>query len=320
MIYRRLGRTGLRMPIMGMGSGGGPDPLGQASGVPEPEIHSLLHRAFDLGITYFDTSPGYMESEVILGRALKSIPRGKLILSTKIALASGMPGEPIQTMRPEEVKEAVDRSLARLQTDYIDIMLLAVAGPEHFDVVVNQHLPVLQNLQRSGKISFIGSSELSRSDGNHEWLRKILPTGLVDVAMVAHNMINQCAREEVFPYCVKNDIGVINIFTVRRVFGVPGRLDEVLADLIQRNVVKEDAIDLNHPLAFLLENGEAGSLIEAAYRYAAYTSGVTTVMNGANEIPWLEENVRNIQKGPISELNRQRLREIFANVHEAIGN
>lgn len=320
MIYRRLGRTGLRMPIMGMGSGGGPDPLGQASGVPEPEIHSLLHRAFDLGITYFDSSPGYMESEVILGRALKSIPRDKLILSTKIALASGIPSEPIQTMRPEKVNKAVDRSLTRLQTDYVDIMLLAVAGPDYLDVVVNEHLPVLQDLQRAGKIRFIGSSELSRSDGSHEWLKKILPTGLIDVAMVAHNMINQCAREEVFPYCVKNDIGVINIFTVRRVFGVPGRLEEVLADLIQRNVVKEDAIDLNGPLAFLLENGEAGTLIEAAYRYAAYTPGVTTVMNGANEIPWLEENVRNIQKGPISEGNRQRLREIFANVQEAIGN
>ena len=320
MIYRRLGRTGLRMPIMGMGSGGGPDPLGQASGVPEPEIHSLLHRAFDLGITYFDSSPGYMESEVILGRALKSIPREKLILSTKIALASSMPGEPIKSMRPEKVKEAVDRSLTRLQTDYIDIMLLAVAGPEHFDVVVNQHLPVLQNLQRSGKIRFIGSSELSRSDGSHEWLKKILPTGLIDVAMVAHNMINQCAQEEVFPHCAKNDIGVINIFTVRRVLGIPGRLEEVLTDLIQRNVVSEDAVDLNRPLEFLLEDGEAGSLIEAAYRYASYTPGVTTVMNGANEIPWLEENVHNIQKGPISERNRRRLREIFSNVHEAIGN
>ena len=320
MIYRRLGKTELKMPIMGMGSGGGPDPLGQASGLPESEIHSLLHRAFDLGITYFDTSPGYMDSEVILGRALKSIPREKLILSTKIALASSMPGEPIQIKSSEEVTQAVDRSLDRMQTEYIDIMHMAVTGPEFHDVVVNEHLPILQDLQRAGKIRFIGSSELSRSDGSHEWLKKILPTGLIDVAMVAHNIINQCAQEEVFPYCVKNDIGVINIFTVRRVFGVAGRLEEVLTDLIQRNVVGEDTVDLNLPLAFLLEDGEAGSLIEAAYRYAAYTPGVTTVMNGANEIPWLEENVHNIQKGPISEGNRRRLREIFSNVHEAIGN
>ncbi len=91
MIYRRLGRTGLQMPLMGMGSGGGPDPLGQASGVPEREIHALLHRAYDLGITYFDTSPGYMESEAILGRALKPLPRDELILSTKIPLATSTP-------------------------------------------------------------------------------------------------------------------------------------------------------------------------------------------------------------------------------------
>ena len=57
MIYRTLGRTGLEMPIMGMGSGGGTDPLGQVSGKPEREIHALLHRAYDLGINFFDTSP-----------------------------------------------------------------------------------------------------------------------------------------------------------------------------------------------------------------------------------------------------------------------
>ena len=308
------------MSIVGMGSGGGPDPLGQASGVPETEVHALIHRAYDLGITYFDTSPSYMESEAILGRALKSLPRDKLIISTKIALASGNPGEPIRVMHAHEVAAAVDRSLRRLQTDYLDIMLLAVAGAEHLDAVVNDHIPVLQGLQKAGKIRFLGSSEVSRDDGSHEWLKSILPTGLIDVAMVAHNIINQCAQAEVFPYCVKNDIGVINIFTVRRVFGIPGRLEEVLADLMKRKVVDRDAIDLEQPLEFLLSDGEIDSLIEAAYRYAAYTPGVTTVMNGTNEIPWLEENVRNLQKGPISDKKRERLKSIFFRVAEPIGN
>ena len=320
MIYRTLGRTGLQMPILGMGSGGGPDPLGQASGKPEHEVHALLHRAFDLGITFFDTSPGYMESEVILGRALKSLPREKLILSTKIPLAGLTPDETVQIMPAEDIKVEVDRSLSRLQTEYLDIMLIAVAGPEYFEVVANEHLPVLQELQRAGKIRFIGSSELSRSDGSHEWQKRLLPSGLIDVAMVAHNMINQSAQQTVLPYCAENDIGVINIFTVRRVFGVPGRLEEVLADLMQRRVIAEEDVDLSRPLDFLLEEGEVGSLIEAAYRYAAYTPGVTTVMNGANEIPWLEENVRNIQKGPIAEKNRERLKKIFARVSEPIGN
>ena len=320
MIYRTLGRTDIRMPIMGMGSGGGPDPLGQASGKPEREVHALIRRAFDLGITYFDTSPGYMESEVILGRALKDFPRDDLILSTKIALAGIMPDESVSVMQRDEIVDAVDLSLKRLQTDYLDIMLMAVAGPEFFDVVENEHIPVLQDLQRAGKIRFLGSSELSRDDGSHEWLQRLLPTGLVDVAMVAHNIINQCAQETVHPYCIEHDVGVINIFTVRRVFGTPGRLKEVLSDLMDRGVIDADVVDLNDPLRFLLDDGDAGSLIECAYRYAAYSPGVTTVMNGANEIPWLEENVRNIQKGPISEDKRSRLKTIFGRIAEAIGN
>ena len=318
MIYRTLGRTDLQMPIMGMGSGGGPDPFGQASGKPEHEVHELLHRAYDLGITFFDTSPGYMESEAILGRALNSIPREKLILSTKIPLAGLAPDNTVQIMHADDIAESVDRSLSRLQTEYIDIMLMAVAGAEYFDVVVNDHLPVLQNLQRAGKIRFLGSSELSRTDGSHEWLKRLLPGNLIDVAMVAHNMINQCAQEYVFPYCMEHNIGVINVFTVRRVFGVPGRLEEVLADLVQLDIVAKEDIDFENPLEFLLE-GDVESLIEASYRYAAYTPGVTTVMNGANEIPWLEENVHSIQKGPIPEEKRRRLKEIFARVSEPIG-
>jgi L-galactose dehydrogenase len=320
MIYRKLGRTGLQMPLMGMGSGGGPDPLGQGSGVPEREIHTLLHRAFDLGITFFDTSPGYMDSELILGRALKDLPRDQLILSTKIPLATSLPGDPVHIMTRDEVVAAVDHSLSRLKTDYVDIMLMAVAGTEYFDPVVNDQVPVLQDLQRAGKIRFLGSSELSRTDWSHEWLGSLLPTGLIDVAMVAHNMINQNAQETVFPFCVEHDIGVINIFTVRRVFGIPGRLEEVLADLMQRGVVPTEAIDIDNPLEFLLEGDDVGSLIEAAYRYAAYTPGVTTVMNGANEIPWMEENITSVHKGPLGENKRRRLTEIFSRVREPIGN
>ncbi len=320
MIYRTLGNTGLRMPIMGMGTGGGPDPLGQASGIPEREIHRLLHRAFDLGITYFDTSPGYMDSEVILGRALQALPREDLIVSTKIPLAAAPPGEPVQVMTEKDINSSVDQSLRRLGMEYVDIMLIAVSDSRYFETVVQNQLPILQQLVDAGKIRHLGSSELSRSDGSHEWLQKLLPTGLLGVAMVAHNMINQSAQETLFPYCLEKDIGVMNVFTVRKVFGQPGRLREVLQDLIQRGLVDAEALNIEHPLDFLLQEEDADSLIECAYRYAAYTPGVTTVLNGANEIPWLEENVANVQKGPLSDKSRERLKALFGRVAEPIGN
>ena len=80
MEYRTLGRTGLNVSLLGMGTGGW-NCLGQRHDppVPEPDIHRLLHGVFDLGINLFDTAPGYLESEAILGRALRSLPRDQVV-------------------------------------------------------------------------------------------------------------------------------------------------------------------------------------------------------------------------------------------------
>lgn len=320
MHYRTLGRTGLNVSIVGMGTGGGPDPLGQKSGLPESEAIALLRRAYDLGVNLFDTAPGYMESEVILGRALREVPRESFVISTKIALAGGMPGEAMRIMRADEIEPAVDRSLRRLQMDHVDLLLLGVAGPEHLELVLHEHLPVLKRLQQAGKIRHLGSSELSRADGAHRWLQAVLPHDILDVAMVAHNMINQSAQRSVFPACLRRRVGVINIFTVRRVFSVPGRLEEVLNDLKQRGVVSPTAVSDANPLGWIVAEGAADSLIEAAYRYAAYTEGVNTVMNGSTNPAMLESNIASIHKGPLDAAVRDRLATIFGAVEEAIGN
>ena len=322
MKYRRLGRTGLKVSPMGMGTGGH-DPLGVKSGRPESEMVALLHQAFDLGINLFDTSPGYGNgrSERILGSALGELPRDELVISTKIALASSMPGEPPQVMRPTEVGPAVEGSLRRLRMDYVDIMLMAVADlPEHFDTVIDVLIPELVRLKEQGKIRFIGSSESTRSDGAHIWLRRVLPTELVDVVMVGHNMINQSAQRTVFPICIEKEMGVLNIFTVRNLYWNPKRLQEVLADLKQRGALADDSLDDENPLGWLLEDGECGSLVEAAYRYAAYTKGVTTVMCGTIDVRELEEDVETIQKGPLSANKVERLKLTFGHIAEPIGN
>ncbi|MBI4626194.1 MAG: aldo/keto reductase, partial [Verrucomicrobia bacterium] len=254
------------------------------------------------------------------GRALKSLPREQLVISTKIALAGGMPGEPMKVMRTNEIEAAVETSLRRLQMDYVDLMLIGVAGPEHFDIVVTEHLPVLVRLKAAGKIRHLGSTELSRSDGSHEWLKKILPVGALDVAMVAHNMINQSAQKTVFPLCRELNVGVFNVFTVRRVFSVPGRLQEVVRSLRERGVIAPDAVPNDAPLDWLMADGTSESIIEAAYRYAAYTDGVTTIMNGANDIALLEQNIRSVHKGPLPVAACERLRAIFGRVAEPIGN
>ena len=316
MIYRTLGRSGLEVSIMGMGTGGAEDPLGQASGRPEAEAHRLLHRAFELGVNLFDTSPGYMDSELILGRVLKSLPRDQLIVSTKVSL-----GDESGIKQPAEIVTSVENSLKRLQMVHVDLLLIAVSGGvKHFEVVMNEHLPILCKLKDQGKIRFLGSSEHSSCDGEHLWLQKVLPTNIFDVAMVAHNMINQSAQKSIFPLCKELNLGVINVFTVRRALGLPHRTKEVISDLLKLGVISPTDVAPRNPFDWLLHDGEVGSVIEAAYRYAAYTEPVTTVMNGANRISWLEENIANVLKGPLSPEITERLGNIFGRVKVPIGN
>lgn len=303
-----------------MGTGGAGDPLGQASGVPERDIRKLLHRAFDLGVNCFDTAPSYMDSECILGRALKGMPRDDVVVSTKITLAGSMPGMAIQIMKPEDIESAVDASLKRLGMDHVDLLLMSVAGPEYYDYVMNEQMPVLRQLQEKGKVRFLGSSEQSRSDGSHEWMRLLLASDAVDVVMVAYNMINQSARRLVHPVCVENDIGVLNIFTVRNVFRFPERIRETIMDLKERGLINSNGIPADKPLDWLLEDDQTESFVEAAYRFAAYSEGVTTVMMGTLNIGRLEENIRNILKGPLPEEHIEKLHLLFNEVQEPVGN
>lgn len=321
MIYRKLGRTGIEVSIIGQGTGGH-DPLGQKSGKSEQEMCDFLKFAFDSGINLFDTSPGYGNGriETILGKAAKEIGRDKVVLSTKMPVAGGMPGEPLTFMNPKQIEPALDESLKRLQTDYIDMLLLAVADePEHFNTVINDLIPEFQKLIKKGKIKFLGSTEQTRSDGSHVWLSHALATGVLDVAMVGHNMINQSAQHSVFPLCKENNIGVLNIFTVRNVFCNPTRLKEVIADLSKKNIIKIDDIDLENPLNWLIDDG-CLSIIEAAYRYAAYTDSVNAVMCGTIQKNELTENINTISKGPLTDWKIERLKELFGKVAEPIGN
>ena len=107
---RTLGKTGLNMPILGYGGAALPtrwrNPLSYENRV------KLVRYAFDRGVRYFDTAGNYMESQAILGEALKD-RRRDVCLVTKV-----------ETTRPEQVRKAVEKSLKELQTDYLDILLI----------------------------------------------------------------------------------------------------------------------------------------------------------------------------------------------------
>ena len=127
-------------------------------------------------------------------------------------------------------------------------------------------------------------------------------------------------QDVVFPCCAEHNIGVINVFTVRNLFGNPPRLREVIQDLKRRGKIAPEALPDETPLDWLLEDPEVGSLVAAAYRYALHTEPVTAVMSGTIERSELEENVATSGQPPLPEYLRDRLKEIFGVIAEPIGN
>ncbi|MGD2128295.1 MAG: aldo/keto reductase, partial [Lysobacterales bacterium] len=82
MRYRRLGRTGLEVSLLGLGSGG-PNQFGQLRSVPRSQVVSLVRYALDLGVNFFDTAAAYADSEEILAEALSGVPRDRYLLASK---------------------------------------------------------------------------------------------------------------------------------------------------------------------------------------------------------------------------------------------
>jgi predicted aldo/keto reductase-like oxidoreductase len=107
---RTLGKTGLKLPILGYG--GAALPTAWLNPLSREERVELVRYAYDRGVRYFDTSPVYMESEAILGEALKD-RRRQVCLVTKV-----------ESTKPEEVPKSVEQSLKVLQTDYLDLVLI----------------------------------------------------------------------------------------------------------------------------------------------------------------------------------------------------
>jgi len=161
MEHRYLGRSGFKVPVLGFGAGtfGGKGPLFSAwgnSGV--DEARRLVDLCLEAGVALFDTADVYSDgaSEEVLGAAVAG-RRDQVILSTKVSLRSGEGANDVGASRHHLVR-AVESSLRRLGTDYIDLLQL-----HHFDAMtpVEQVMETLDDLMRSGKVRYIGASNYS---------------------------------------------------------------------------------------------------------------------------------------------------------------
>jgi L-galactose dehydrogenase len=314
MNYRILGRTGLKVSLMGLGTGG-PSLFGQQRGVSEAEAGRLLRRALELGINFFDSSAQYRDSEAMLGRALVGVPRSDYILATKFMYAfDGRFAE------PAAVRTSVEQSLLRLKVDAIDILQFHGIKPDEYRQAMETYMPVVTQMQEEGKFRFLGLSENYSHDPEHLMLPMALEDDAFDTAMVGYNLLSPAPEAEILPICQELKVGVICMVAVRMALSRPERLRENLADAVARGVIPAEALtEGEEPLSWLLE-GPAESLPAAGYKYVAAHPAIGTVLTGTADLAHLESNVRAILGPSLSQAHMERLRRIFGQVREPLAN
>jgi L-galactose dehydrogenase len=283
--------------------------MGQGQG--DDNAVAIVRRALELGINIIDTAEVY-GTEANVGRAIKGISRQSIVLCTKTGA-----GSTEKPRDPKDIVESVDQSLRQLGTDYIDIYQLHGVRASVYPYVVEHIVPELLKIRAQGKIRFIGITESFETDTTHAMHQLSSRDACWDTLMVGFNILNTSARRTVFPSAHQHGTGILNMFAVRHALINQDNLRPVLKKLVDLGQVPEDEVDFNNPLGFLLD--EAENLAEAAYRYCLHDPDIDVVLCGTGSIAHLEENIRSVEKGPLSREAVDRLNRIFEKVDSESG-
>jgi aryl-alcohol dehydrogenase-like predicted oxidoreductase len=304
MQYTQLGRTGLTVSVAGLGCGGN-SRIGQGAGLSAAQSVALVREAIDLGVTFFDTAEAY-GTEDILGQAIAPSERSKVVISTKSRISRA--GAPISAA---DVVANLDASLERLKMDYVDVYLLHGVSPTAYDHARRELAPALLREKQKGKIRHIGLSETSPNDPEQRMLQTALGDPIWEVVMLAFHMLNQGARRAVFPRTREQGVGTLLMFVVRNIFSKPGLLAETMTKLAADGKVPKRFAGLANPLDFLIHEGGALNLLDAAYRFARHEPGSDVVLFGTSSSEHLRGNIASILRPPLPAADVAQLYELF---------
>lgn len=211
MKYMELGSSGIQISKMGLGTwaiGGGPAWTDLDEGV----CIDTIVKAIDSGINLIDTAPGYNfgNSEKIVGKALKEVDREKVILMTKCGIVWNRTGslfnkvgdrQLYKNLSPESIREEIEESLRRLQTDYIDIYMTHWQAVEPFFTPISETMEVLNELKAEGKIKAIGAANVTP-----EHIKEYVKYGELDIVQGKYSVLDRAVEEELVPLCKENKI------------------------------------------------------------------------------------------------------------------
>ena len=320
MEMRIFGRTGMRLSVLGFGCGavGGlmvrGDPLDQ---------ERTVARAIAAGVNYFDTAVQYGngESEKNLGRVLQTLKPANAVVGTKVRLPPADFGR-----IAEAVAQSLDASLTRLRRDRVDIFHLhneitATGGGQALSVrqVLGEVVPAFERLRGAGKTRFLGLTAI----GDTAALHQAIDAHAFDSAQVVYNMLNPSAAAALPANYPAQDYGRLFDHTGAAGVGVIGirvLAGGALSGSAERHPIASpppepigsamsyDADVLRaRRLMPLVEEGFAGSLAEAATRFAISHPAMGTILVGMATPQQFEDALAAVQKGPLPPAALERL-------------
>lgn len=203
MKYRPLGRTGINVSPYCLGA----MMFGRMANPDHEECIRIIHKALDFGINFIDTADAYSrgESEEIVGKALKG-RRDDVVVATKGFLPMGDNPNQRGSSRRWLVR-AIEDSLRRLQTDYIDLYQVHRPAP---DTDIEETLSVLTDLMRAGKVRAIGASTFPASDiVQAQWVAERRGLARFRTEQPPYSILTRSIEREVLPTCQRYGMGVM---------------------------------------------------------------------------------------------------------------
>ncbi len=323
METRTFGRSGMQVSLLGFGCGG----VGglMVRGAPADQDRAVA-RALEVGVNYFDTAVQYGngQSETNLGRVLRTLKPENVIVGTKVRLPVADFGR-IRTA----VAESLEASLWRLRREQVDIFHLhnaisTAGGGETLSVqqVLGEVVPAFQRLRTQGKTRFLGITAV----GYTAAVRQVIDAGEFDSAQVSYNMLNPSAAVALPDFYPAQDYARLFEHTQAAGVGVIGirvLAAGALSGVAERHPVASpppepigSALSYGADLARarrlmpLVTEGFAGSLAEAAVRFAISHPAMGTILVGMATPEQFEQALAAVQKGPLPQPALDRLAEL----------
>lgn len=302
MRYNKLIKSSPLVSEIGLGAW----QLGVNSGwksLSEKEAINMVHKSLDSGVNFFDTAPNYGlgTSELRLGRALKGIDRNTIVINTKF----GHTDSGRTNYHSNYIRESLEGSLKRLQSDYVDSLIIHNPPFEYLDGNNNDHYEILEKLKDEGKIKAYGASIDTYSE-----MKVFMETTECEVIEAFFNILHQDAANA-FDLALEKEVGII----VKIPFDsgwLTGKYDEnsVFSDIRSRwsgDDIKTRA-GLVNSLKHIIDNQM--SLAEAAISFCLTHDAVSTVIPGNTSISQLESNLESLTK-PISKELVDQLKRFY---------